>query len=47
MLLSASNNSEPLSESKLRVVINGSSVREVNTDSLVNRGAVIVVSKDT
>ena len=46
-LLSASDNSEPLSESELRVAVNGSSVREVNTDSLVNREAIVVASKNT
>ena len=45
MLLSGSERSEPLAESELRVVINSSSVREVNT-ALFNNGGVFTVASD-
>ena len=43
MLLSGSEKSEPLAESELRVVVDSSSVGEVNTVSPVNRGVFTVV----
>ena len=44
MLLSSSERSEPLAEPELRVVVDGSSVGEVNTALSDNRGVFVTVS---
>ena len=44
MSLSGSERSEPLAEPELRVVVDNSSVREVNTALSDNRGVFAVVS---
>ena len=43
MLLSSSERSKLLAEPELRVVVDSSSVREVNTASLSNRRVFVVV----
>ena len=44
MLLSGSERSEPLAEPELKVVVNGSSVGEVNTALSDNGGVFVAVS---